>query len=674
MDFRVFKTAVAKQFDRMQKHQLFRVAVDKDLLWETYLKSFPAGTNPVFRKRTEHDCGCCKQFIRAIGNTVALINGEVESIWDVQIPEEQAFQTVANALSAMVKSKPICDQFLHYENTAGTDKSWEKMVERVQTWNHFFVNIPKGYVMKKADIPTALSGPRSTRDVLLRSLTEITDDAVNTVLELIAQNSLYRGEEHKFAVSDFYKLKQKFNKFKTDKDREIFTWSNLKETTGSVAKIRNTSIGTLLVALSEGKELEDAVKSFEAMVAPTNYKRPTALITKAMIENAKSNLQELGLTSALERRFATINDITVNNILFADRSARKIMTGDVFDELAGSVKTTVKNLDKVEEVPIEKFINDVLPKIDSMEVMMENDHIGNLVSLIAPVDPSAGRLFKWDNGFSWSYNGGMADSIKERVKRAGGNVTGEFCCRLAWFNFDDLDFHMVEPANYEIMFSNRAHTSPCGGRLDVDMNAGGGQTREPVENIFYSSMKSMKEGVYTLNVHNFCKRESTNVGFEVEVDIKGDVYHFVHEKAVPDRQTITVAKFKYSRAGGVEILESLPNSKSVRTVWGVPTNTFQKVNVMMMSPNFWDAKAVGNKHYFFMLDGCMSDAPARGFLNEFLKEELNVHRKVFEVVGSKMMVEPSDKQLSGLGFSSTQRNSLVCRVKGKFTRIIKVMF
>jgi hypothetical protein len=670
--FNVFKVAVAKQFTRMQKHQLFRVDVDKDKLWSSYLGAFPEGSNPLFRKRTEHDCSCCRQFVRAVGDVVAIIDGKVESIWDIRV-DDSNFQAVSNAMSALVKPQKICDIFLHWEKKAGTDKNFEQLTESVKSWEHFFLNIPVENVMKKADIPSTLNGPRTTRDVLLRSLTEITDDAVETVLELISQNSLYRGEEHKYAITEFYRLKKQFAGLSTDKDREIFTWSNLKTTAGSVAKIRNTSIGTLLMDLSGGKELDQAVRSFEAMVAPQNYKRPTALVTKAMIQNAKEKLNELGLTSALERRFATLTDITVNNILFADRSAKKVLTGDVFDDLAASVGASVKNLDKIEEVTIDRFLKEVLPKIDSIEVMMENAHSGNLVSLIAPVDPSAGRLFKWDNNFSWSYNGGVADSIKERVKKAGGNVSGEFCNRLAWFNHDDLDFHMEEPGNGTIMFSNKG-PSPCGGRLDVDMNAGRGTTREPVENIYYNTIKGMKEGIYTLKVHQFAKREDKDVGFEAEVDILGTTLHFAYDKAVRQGEYIQVAKFQYSKKDGLSVIESLPSSRTVRTVWGVPTNTFRKVNVVMMSPNFWDDKTVGNKHYFFMLDGCINDTPARGFLNEFLKEELNAHRKVFEVVGAKMTVQPSPDQLSGLGFSSTQKNSLVCRVQGKFTRTIKVVF
>ena len=50
------------------------------------------------------------------------------------------------------------------------------------------------------------------------------------------------------------------------------------------------------------------------------------------------------------------------------------------------------------------------------------------------------------------------------------------------------------------------------------------------------------------------------------------------------------------------------------------------------------------------------------------------HKRVFEALGSKMRVEPSEEQLSGLGFSSTQRNALVCKVSGSFNRMIKITF
>src|SRR5690606_16578545 len=171
---------------------LFRANVDKDKLWETYLASFPEGTNPMFRERTEHDCSCCRSFIRAVGNVVAITSkNEIVSIWDVDVADkEPAYQAVADALAKLVKSKAIENIFLSVESTAGTDKNFEEVVNGTPIeWQHFFVNIPREYVVRGVDIGTKLSDARALYDVLKRSLDELTEDAVETVLDLIAQNS-----------------------------------------------------------------------------------------------------------------------------------------------------------------------------------------------------------------------------------------------------------------------------------------------------------------------------------------------------------------------------------------------------------------------------------------------------------------------------------------------------
>lgn len=674
MDFTTIKTAVAAQFTKMANGPLFTVDLSKDELWNTYLSAFPEGTNPMYRERTEHDCNCCKQFIRAVGNVVSIVDNKLVTIWDGPVNEPN-YQVVATALSDFVKSKAVAGQFLHYEATAGSNKSFEDTLNGIKRWDHFFVNIPRVYVAPKDNIASRVAAHRSSHDVFLRSLNEFSMESVDIVLDLIAQNAIYRGQENRATVNEFKKLKVEFDKLKTNSEKDNFVWANVSKISGAVAHIRSSAIGTLIDDISSGKEIDDAVRSFEAKVAPANYKRPTAVVTKKMIEAARNTISELGLTSALERRFATLTDISINNILFANRQTKNVLMGDVFDDISAAVVGKVsKKKETVEEISIDNFISDILPRVDSVELMVENSHQNNFVSLIAPVDPSAGNLFKWDNKFSWSYAGDMADSIKERVKAAGGNVSGDVCCRLAWFNYDDLDLHMIEPDGYEIYFGNRGRKSRCGGDLDVDMNAGRGSTRTPVENIVYENVSTMKEGNYKLFVYNYNKRESANVGFEVECDFLGSVHKFVYENPVRGSTKVDVVEFNYSKKNGITIVKSLPSTTRTKEVWGINTLTYVPVNAIMLSPNYWDDKGVGNKHYFFMLDGCVNDGSARGFFNEFLKEELNKHRKVFEIVGSKMTTKESKDQLSGLGFSSTQRNSVMLRVKGSFTRVIKVNF
>lgn len=669
MNFNVFKTAVAKQFAFMQKHQLFTTDVSGDDLWQTYLSSFPEGTNPIYRERTKHDCSCCKQFIRNIGGVVTLIGDKLVSIWDINTGTP--YDVVATALSKQVLSKPIKNVYLHYERSVGTDKNFEQLVSGQKTWEHFYVTLPPAVVTDKRGIPTNLGAKRTAYETLTRALETITPEAVNTVLDLISQNSIYRGEEHKHLVTEFKKVAAR--QALSSEPMNQFVWSEVVKGNSATNAIRNTVIGTLLVDLSEGVPLERAVASFEAKVAPTNYKRPTALVTKAMIEAAKKKIEDLGLLSSLERRYANIDDIKVGDILFASVNARRTITKNVFDVLASDVKAKPK-LDKIQEVTIEKFISDILPTISSMEVLVENRHASNFVSLVAPVDPTAPGMFKWDNGFSWSYNGDMADSMKERVKSAGGNVEGELCCRLGWEYSDDLDFHMLEPGGNKIYFGTRRRLSPNGGMLDVDANGTDGIREHPVENIFYKSIQSMRNRLYELKVHNY-QRRSSGVGFEVEIDLLGQIYSFTYDRVVPNGDYVHVATLTKTQAG-ISITPHIPSVQSSKSVWGITTQTFTPVSVLMLSPNHWEdtGSGVGNKHYFFMLENCTNDGSARGFFNEFLKPELDQHRKVIEMVGSKMKAELSDRQLSGVGFSSTQRNSITCRITGSFTRNITITF
>jgi hypothetical protein len=308
---------------------------------------------------------------------------------------------------------------------------------------------------------------------------------------------------------------------------------------------------------------------------------------------------------------------------------------------------------------------------------MENTHSGNLMSLVAPIDKEAPSMLKWNNNFCWSYNGEVADSIKESVKARGGNVTGVLRFSIMWgegqpTDNSDLDAHCIEPNKNRIYFSSKRSPGTTGA-LDIDIQQPNSmQNTNIVENITWTTKSVMQKGIYTFLVHGYSIRGEQK-GFDAEIEFEGQIFHFNYNKKVKTSEYVEVAKVDFDGTN-FKIISSLPSTTAVKEVWGVKSNQFQKVSMLMFSPNHWDEQGVGNKHYFFILEGCKNPGTPRGFYNEFLKESLMPQKRVFEALGDKMKVEQSDIQLSGLGFSSTQRNSIVAKVEGSITRTIKINF
>jgi hypothetical protein len=461
--------------------------------------------------------------------------------------------------------------------------------------------------------------------------------------------------------------------------RDHYCWEHSVKVGEIIGRIRNHSIGVLLTDIASGVDLDEAVRKYEAMVAPANYKRPKAIYSKKMIEAAQKDLEALGYADSLERRFATLDDITVNNILFSNKDAAKRIARNVFDQMAEGLPVNPKSFSKTEEITINAFIKDVLPSVKNMEILLEGRHSGNMVSLIAPKNREAKSPFKWGNGFSWAYSGNLTDSMKERVKVAGGKVDGVLRFSIQWNeqgeNNNDFDAHCVEPDGNEIYYARKAG-HPSGGNLDVDIMTPQSQIDNAVavENITWPTQQRMQEGNYEFFVHCFNHRGG-RTGFSAEIEFDGQIFSFTYDKELRQDEKIPVATIHYSPQEGFTVVQSMDSRLSSRDVWGLKTNQFYPVTVAMFSPNYWDAQdGIGNKHYFFMLKGCVNPERPNGFFNEYLDNALIPHRRVFEVLGGMMRVEDTEDQLSGVGFSSTQRNSVIAKIRGTVLRTVNMIF
>lgn len=707
-----FSLLVQKQFNAMSKTgKLFRVELTGQQVWDLYLESFTDENDPVFRDpaSTTHNCNHCKNFFRRYGNIVSVDeNFNISTIFDVDADKE--YNKSAKAISAAIKASKIAEVFLEtvtelqslsYGPCSKTDKTFQlgiaKNVKRytkeeaekygvvkpneIRSFDHIHIFVGNEFVDSSGkSVEALMGGYRDAKNVFQRAMETISLDTLKLVKDLITQGSLLDGATHLFKIEQIIPLKHEYDNLPANK-RDNWCWA--KSYKLPFAKFRNELIGVLCSELSEGKELNEACNAWNKRVDPANYMKAKAPITKKQIEEAKKFVQENGYEASFQRRFANIDDIKVSEILHSNAGDGKIKSVSIFDGVKStSTRHKRSEFDSVQEVAIDKFMAEILPTCTSVEVFLTNSHEGNLVSLTTAEDPDSKRIFKWDNNYSWTFNGNLAgkSQIKEEVKSKGGAIDGVLRFSMIWNDgaaandSSDLDAWCKEPRETLIGFRSDfrkdrgGRFSPCGGQLDLDNTNPHGKLA--VENIYFKSLKTMKEGVYEFWVNQFSSRNSQ--GFKAEIEFNGEVYSYEYDK--PVSRDVRVAEVTLKN-GEFSIKHLIPESSiSSKSLYGLETNQFHKVNLICLSPNHWGKNNVGNKHYFFMLEGCKSPVSIRSFHNENLLPELAQHRKVLEVLGATNMIEPAKKQLSGLGMNATVRSELIVRLQGTHKRMIKIKF
>lgn len=705
------RTLMQAQFDKMcQTGKLFRSKMTGSEVWDLYLSSFTEEEDPVFRDPASsvHNCNLCQNFMRRYGNIVAVDEQmNITTLFDVEISGE--FEHTVKALSAALKQSSIGDVFfetfdslnsLPYEKCTkhhtvfqlGIAKNLKQYTAEeaakfgvvspgeIREFSHLMLMVPAQFVDKSgSSVDAVVSAYRDAKNVFKRAMDEISLDTLLLVRDLINQGSLLDGETHLHKIEEMIPLKKQYDALALQ-DEDAWCW--VKSYNFRFAKFKNELIGTLCTELSEGVELNKACIEWNKRIDPANYMKATAPITQKQIEEAKAFVEANGYESSFCRRCATIDDIKASEILHFNAGSGEIKNVSVFDGVKPtSTRHKRSEFDKVEEVSIDKFMTDILPYCTSVEAFLLNSHKGNMVTLTTSADNDSKQIFKWSNNYSWTYNGNLAGKsmIKEAIESRGGKTQGCLNIRLHFPKTEsDYDLHVLEPNKHEIFFSNRRELSPSNGMLDLDAQGADGNfpPEKRVENVIYTDKAKMAQGVYDVFIHNYAKRDN-NYGFTLEVETdNGDVTTFVYDQMINRNEVVNVCRINLKN-GEFTITPIIPISESnvlSQELYGLETNQFHKVNLVCLSPNHWGYNEAGNKHYFFMLEGCKAVGKIRSFHNENLNPDLHPHRKVMEVLGATTMIEPTDKQLSGLGFNATVREELILKLGGTHKRIIKVKF
>jgi hypothetical protein len=675
-EFKIFADAVNKALNDLQNTTtLYVVNTRKKEVFNKYLSLFPDGTDKVSERtgNTHHQCNCCSHFIRDVGNVVAISDDlSITTIWgDLDLP--YPYDVVAKGLDEFIKTKAIKGVFLLNTNKVGEKSNIQTTFGFEQTplptaikWHHFYGVVKSRYISQ--EISTKQAEAASSVQVIKRVLTEFSIDVAEYILELIQDPTqpLYRGEEFKPLVKEFILNKQLYDSVPLEL-KNTYIWAGKAN---KLRGLRNSPIGKLIENITQGVDKQKAIYKYLDMVAPDNYQRPKNIaITQSMLEKHIKLIDNLGLTHSLGRQHASLQDMSLKDIYFGSQTHIDTFkdTNPLMDVLKSVVthKTSTKG---ALHIGIEEFFNEVLPNIDTMELLLTNDITNNLVNITKNSNPDSKNIFKWDNPFAISYINNTADAnpIKDLVEKRGGDVNAHLRVSLAWETRSDLDISVNTPNMGHIGFSSKQ------GVLDIDANFNHIVT-DPVENLRWSK-NQLATGDYPIHVNNYSIREGGN-SFTIQVEFKGEITNYTYPLNLTTRVDAFTLKYnkKKDTIRIVKLDKRFTSDAVAKEIWGLKTNTFIPVTMATLSPNYWGFDK-GNKHYLFMLEGCRNPDPVRGIYNEFLVDTLRTARKSLELLANKTMCEYSDNQLAGVGFSSTVDNTITVKTKGDLSRTYIIKF
>lgn len=638
----------ARAVDLMSNGYLVPVVrgdISGDDIWGLYLENIPVEHNPILRERRYYDGNYDRSFVRRFGHVLWIDeSGNISTIWEVD--GGSYLHKVARALDLKLRSgsPQVCRYILHpatYGRESGYDNDG--------ILHHHFAAKAQGNIASMLGA-SVMAGVNSRAQTLLSRASGEHVEALRAVLELIDSNQIYHGRKYRGLIADWLKF--------ADGDRQSIQRRAVWQCSKSIALdgVSTSPISTLVQNLVEGVQPEDAVRRFEATVAPANYRRTTTVATTAMINHATHELSNNGLGWLMNRKIATVSDVA-NNFIF--RTPGDSYGLSLIDKLKREANSTISGGSKLKLVDIDsrEFVQR-LPSAHSVEIAPGHSHRTNRF-VITRNESSDGGSLAWGNDYGWTYlNGWTSNAVRERVERAGGNVDAPVRISLAWSNSDDLDLYVrgaFDRLDEIVCASSHSHIDKILGYRDTDMNVNGENSVDPAENVYFDDISILNSWL-DVSVDSFNRHSSCPEGYEVHV-MAGAARAAVRSKSnQPGGFSVRINKdgeLEFKNLCGVEVLE-----ESIGRKW-VP------VIGISHSPNYWSgASGSGQKHLMLFTEDFVIDGPVRTLFRGHLSANLREHYKAIDIIATRVFDEPRccERYARGYGFSSASGQSFITRI------------
>lgn len=368
-------------------------------LYDIFLNNLPE------EARQYYNCRSCRNFVNRYGGLVTIDDyGYIHPVmWAGFIPE--FFRPACEKVRKAVMESKVIGVFISSERRLG--------VASAGGWSHMCVDLPKTMVYhnRLKNEYQLMAEKKQDYEMLLRAVTSYKNSTIETAVNLLQSDMLYRGEKVLGIAKWFLDVKNTFVNLKGTQ-KTNYLWKKAVTAPAGFCHISSSMIGTLLDDIEAGMYIEAVKRRFAEKMNPTQYQRPKAAPGSQNVARAEEIVAKLGIANSLKRRYARLDEI--QKVWVPKVKISKPPYG-VF----GGVKTKKNARDSQKSILVadggtmtwEKFQRTVLPTAHKIEMNVRYAP-DSYAALVTAEDPSAPPIIQWDteenrNPVSWYvYNGG----------------------------------------------------------------------------------------------------------------------------------------------------------------------------------------------------------------------------------------------------------------------------
>jgi hypothetical protein len=367
--------------------------------------------------RQEHNCSTCRRFISMYGNAVYILeDGSLKSaLWD---PEDApaGFEDALATLKHSVESAGVVDTTFYYPGNSATGGEWG--AHESGGFNHLYVpeEITRSFSSTRQTNRTCRAAYRERHRVLVSGLFKLGEartELFKKALLILQSAEIQSGEKFIPWVKWLYKVSTMKDTVKNKLHLSNLLFKEATIAPNGWCEFRDSTVGTLLENIQSGMSTDQIIRFHNKIVAPWVYQRPTAAPTEGNVQQAEKLIAELGLETALQRRFATLDEVLAftTPLWSTTPEPAKESKGGIFGDIArkgDDQKPKAEN--EVSEVyggvkTFDVFARTILPTAQRIRLHF-NVPRTNLGGILTGVDPAAGRLFSYEtdkarNPFNW---------------------------------------------------------------------------------------------------------------------------------------------------------------------------------------------------------------------------------------------------------------------------------